>query len=178
MSKRKLLEERPTSVASVYVDRSKKRMKCESDSPSLRNGNIRNHISWSVVKAPPLPYLYIPQRTSAVIKNKRIEDVAARIEYCANQLNIVGEYDALNAKATFTVDTTTFTIQIFSTFENNCKICFIVELLRINGPAAVFHNVAICILNAIRKNDSPWYSNASETKDFDGLQKIIDRLQL
>jgi hypothetical protein len=175
MPKRNLLEERPASIASGCVDRFKKRMKC----PSLGNiKNVRTDVRWTVEEAPVLPYLYIPQRTSAVVKNMSIEDVTARIEYCEQTLCLVGNYDSLNAKATFSLNDTTFTVQIFSSFEKeDSKICFIVELLRIKGPMVVFHNVAIFVLNAVRQ-DNASFRSASDQEQLESLQKKINLLQL
>jgi hypothetical protein len=180
MPKRALLTERPVSVASECVDRSKKRMKCLNDSPSIRNQkNPRNDACWLVKKVPALPYLYVPQRTSAVVKNACIEDITASIESCVQSLRLeVGDYDSLNAKATFTLDGTMFTVQIFRSFVKEYrKVCFIVELLRINGSIAVFHNVAISVLNTIKQNDS-CSCNASDQEQLESLQKNINCLQL
>lgn len=179
MPKRALLTDRPASVASECVDRSKKRMKCLNDSPSIRNQkNPRNDACWSVKKVPALPYLYVPQRTSVVVKNACIEDITAGIESCVQSLRLVGDYDSLNAKATFTLDGTIFTAQIFRSFEKeNRKVCFIVELLRINGSMAVFHNVAISVLNTIKENDS-CSCDASDQAQIQRLQKNINCLQL
>lgn len=175
MPKRNLLEERPASIASGCVDRFKKRMKC----PSLVNiKKVRTDVRWPVKEAPILPYLYIPQRTSTVVKNMSIEDITARIEYCEQSLCLVGDYDSLNAKVTFSLNDTTFTVQIFSSYEKeDSKICFIVELLRIKGPLAVFHNVAISVLNAVREDNASYHS-ASDQEQLENLQKKINLLQL
>lgn len=174
MPKRNLLEERPASIASGCVDRFKKRMKC----PSLANiKKVRTDVRWSVEEAPVLPYLYIPQRTSTVVKNMPIEEVTARIEYCEQSLCLAAAYDSLNAKVTFSLNDTTFTVQIFSYEKEDSKICFIVELLRIKGPMAVFHNVAISVLNAVRE-DNASYRRASDQEQLENLQKKINLLQL
>lgn len=79
---------RPASLAStISIDNAEG----IATQPVKRRRTIGN--KWTVFDPPTLPYLYLKEKTSAVVLNDSPQEIANRIVATAKGINCIGEYD-------------------------------------------------------------------------------------
>lgn len=80
---------RPASLAStISVDNAE-----GIATQPIKRRRIRISSKWTVIDPPTLPYLYLKEKTSAVIFNDSPQEIANRIVATAIGVNCIGEYD-------------------------------------------------------------------------------------
>uniref|UniRef100_A0A7S3V480 PUL domain-containing protein n=1 Tax=Chaetoceros debilis TaxID=122233 RepID=A0A7S3V480_9STRA len=135
---------RPASLAStISIDNAEG----IATQPVKRRRTIGN--KWTVFDPPTLPYLYLKEKTSAVVLNDSPQEIANRIVATAKGINCIGEYDDVRAQATLSVNGAEFGIQLFKVTEKT-NACIIVEMHRIHGSPIIFHTVARNIIAACK----------------------------
>lgn len=191
MPKRSLIQQRPQSLASSLLKENFE-LRHREISPSSRKRQKLDTITWPVTTAPPLPELYLLQKTFIAVSSECIADIVDSIVQYASDHNLQGEYDSPNARAIFVIDDTEILIQLFLRCPStNTKSCCIVEFMRAKGSVIIFHNVVIRMINALKrwctsKGNIPAFlnyetlneTNAVEVIDLEALNKILSNMVL